>query len=188
MPALLVVAGVLAGVAINMLADSLPHARRIDAPQCPACSAPRGASAWSGLVSLLAQRRRCPQCEAPLPVRHLVVELVTPILFVVCWLQTGSTLVTLFRSLYVAILVLISVTDIEHRLILHAVSLPAIVVAVAGAYLPPAFDSPKRALLGGAIGLLASLILFLVGQSMGAVVGRMRGEPLSGPAFVTTMS
>ena len=100
-----------------------------------------------------------------------------------CWLQTGTTSVTLFRLIYVAVLVLILVTDVEHRLILHAVSLPGIAIAIAGAYLTPAFDTPKRALVGGAMGLVAALFLYFLGQGLGVLIGRMRGEPLPGPAF-----
>jgi prepilin signal peptidase PulO-like enzyme (type II secretory pathway) len=112
-----------------------------------------------------------------------VVELATPALFVFCWVRTGATVTTLFNVLYSAVLVLILVTDIEHRLILHVVSLPAIGLALIGVYANPAFDSPKRALLGGAIGLGSALLLYYVGMLFGWLISRQRGDSLSGPAF-----
>ncbi|MBN1639769.1 MAG: prepilin peptidase [Anaerolineae bacterium] len=183
MPALLVLAGVLAGIAINVLGDALPRARRIQVPRCAGCDAPRHPLAWSGIIALVTRHSRCPQCNARLSSRHLIVELIAPLLFLACWEQTGTTRVTLFRILYVAILILIAVTDIEHRLIPHVVSLPGIALAIAGAYLSPAFDSPKRALLGGAIGLAAALVLFAFGALFASCVARVRGEPLPGPAL-----
>jgi prepilin signal peptidase PulO-like enzyme (type II secretory pathway) len=179
----IVIAGLLAGILINLLADSLPVSRRIQAPRCAACGTSRHPLAWSGVVALTTRHWRCPHCDTPLPGRQMVVELVTPLLFLLSWAQSGTTVVTLFRVLYVAILVLIAVTDIEHRLILHAVSLPAILIAVAGAYLSPAFDSPKRALLGGAIGLVAALTLYLLGVLFASLAGRVRGEPLTDPGW-----
>jgi leader peptidase (prepilin peptidase)/N-methyltransferase len=88
-----------------------------------------------------------------------------------------------FNLLYSALFVLIVVIDIEHHLVLHVVSLPAILLALIGAYANPAFDSPKRALLGGALGLIAALLLYFSGMLFSWLVGRTRDQPLSGPAF-----
>jgi leader peptidase (prepilin peptidase)/N-methyltransferase len=106
-----------------------------------------------------------------------------PFLFVFCGLRTGWTVTTLVNLFYVTSLVVILVTDLEHRLILHAVTLPSMLVAVLGAYVNPAFDKPARALLGGAIGLLAALSLYLFGALFTALLGRLRGEQLPGPAL-----
>jgi leader peptidase (prepilin peptidase)/N-methyltransferase len=147
------------------------------------CRQPRLLLAWSGLAAYVTRKERCPHCGAPLSIRHVLVELATPALFMFCWTQTGSTLTTLFNILYSAILVLVTVTDLEHRLILHIVSLPSIALALIGAYINPTFDSPRRALLGGGIGLGGALSLYLIGMLFGWWIGKRRGEALSGPAF-----
>jgi leader peptidase (prepilin peptidase)/N-methyltransferase len=180
---LLILIGVSAGVLINLIADSLPTARRLHAPACQVCGKRRSIIAWSGLAAYLGRRRRCPHCGTALSARHIGVELVVPALLVLCWARTGMTITTLFNAIYSAVFVLIAVTDIEHRLILHVVSLPAILLALVGAYTNPTFDSPKRALLGGGIGLIATLILYSFGMLFSWLVGRARGEPLPGPAF-----
>ena len=180
---ILVLAGLLTGILINLIADSLPVVRRLRAPVCATCGQPRRLVSWSGLIGYASRQHRCPHCRAPLPMRHLIVELVTPLLFVFCWTRSGATITTWLNILYSAILVLITVTDMEHHLILHAVSLPAIALAVIGAYLNPAFDSPKRALPGGAIGLTGALILYFTGMLFASIVSKRRGQPLSGPAF-----
>jgi prepilin signal peptidase PulO-like enzyme (type II secretory pathway) len=183
MPILVFLAGLFAGVVINLLADSLPRARRIQVPHCPACGASRPVGAWSGLAALATGQWRCRECDAPHSPRHIVVELVTPLLFLFTWSQTGTTVTTLFRGLYVTALTLITVTDIEHRLILEAVSIPAILIGIAGAYLSPAFDKPARSLLGGAIGFAGALLLFLLGALFAAYLERRHNERLPGPAF-----
>jgi prepilin signal peptidase PulO-like enzyme (type II secretory pathway) len=47
----------------------------------------------------------------------------------------------------------------------------------------PAFDSPRRGLLGGAIGLVATLVMYVGGILYVRLVGRLRGQPLDQVAF-----
>jgi len=177
------IVGLAAGVFVNLLADSLPTVRRLQLPACGVCGQVRTRVAWSGVLAFVSGRRRCPHCGTALPYRHLLVELAMPSLFLFCGLRTGPSVTTFLNAFYVTSLVTVLVTDIEHRLILHAVTLPSILVAFVGAYLDPAFDNPKRALLGGAIGLLAALSLYLFGALFSWLLGRLRGEELPGPAL-----
>ena len=179
----LIVAGLVVGVLINLCADSLPTDRRLHGPVCATCGRPRSSGRWSSVIAYLSRRQRCPHCNALQPVRHMLVELIVPLLFVLCWVQGGTTATMSFHLFYSALFVLITVIDMEHRLILHIVSLPAILLALVGAYVNPVFDSPNRALLGGALGLIAALILYFSGMLFSWLVGRARGQPLPGPAF-----
>jgi len=77
----------------------------------------------------------------------------------------------------------VTVTDLEHRVILHVVTLPAILLALLGAFLNPAWATPKRALLGGAVGLVGTFGVYLLGAAFAWLVGRMRGQPISEVAF-----
>jgi leader peptidase (prepilin peptidase)/N-methyltransferase len=178
-----IVAGLLVGVLINICADSLPTVRRLRRPVCAMCQQPRKLVAWSGLIAYISRQERCPYCSAPLAIRHVLVELATPVLFAFCWLRTESTITTIFNILYSVVLIFTTVTDIEHRLILHAVTLPSIALALIGAYVNPTFDSPSRALLGGGIGLGGALLLYFTGMFFGWWISKRREEPLPGPAF-----
>jgi prepilin signal peptidase PulO-like enzyme (type II secretory pathway) len=183
MIALLILGGLLAGALINLFADSLPTARRLRRPACDYCGRPRPAVAWSAVTAYLTGRQRCPSCAAPLSLRHVVVELAATLLYVLVWLQTGTTSTTALHILYGSVFLLVLVTDLEHRLILHMVMLPAIGLALAGAFINPAFDSPMRALLGGAIGLVVGMLLYLGGKLFAHALGRMRGEPIAETAL-----
>jgi leader peptidase (prepilin peptidase)/N-methyltransferase len=180
---LLVLLGMVAGAFLNLCADTLPVVGRLQRPTCAYCGQGRPAVAWSGTAAYLARRHRCPSCAAPLPVRHVLVELGTVLLYVLTWLRSGMTIATLLHVAYGSVFLLVLVTDIEHRLIQHAVMLPAILLALLGAFLDPAFDSPRRALLGAVIGLLATLVLYVAGALFGWWMGRKRGRPLREAAF-----
>jgi leader peptidase (prepilin peptidase)/N-methyltransferase len=157
--------------------------RRLSRPRCTYCGRERSAAAWSGVVAYLTGRHRCPSCAAPLSVRHVLVELATVLLYVLVWLRHGATIPAALLGAYGSIFILIAVTDIEHRLIQHVVMLPALLLALLGAFLNPAFDSPKRALLGGAIGLAITLALYVGGVLFVWLLGRLRGQPVGEAAF-----
>jgi leader peptidase (prepilin peptidase)/N-methyltransferase len=76
-----------------------------------------------------------------------------------------------------AVFALIVVIDIEHRLILHVVTLPAaILLAVIGSLDPG--RGPARTLLGGAAGFAILLALFLLGGLFARGMARLRGRQL----------
>jgi len=181
--ALLSIIGIFAGAFLNLCADSLPTTSRLHSPTCTYCGRIRPASTWSGIIAYLTGRYRCPSCAAPLSIRHVLVELSTLLLYALVWLQYGTTITTALLCLYGSIFILLLVTDIEHRLIQHAITLPAILLALLGAFVNPTLDSPKRAILGGAIGLVFTLILYVAGVLFGWALGRLRGQAVSEVAF-----
>ena len=180
---LLVFLGLLAGAFLNLCADALPATGRLQRPRCSYCGQERPAAAWSGVAAYLSGRHRCPSCAAPLSVRHVLVELATVLLYVLIWLRHGATISAALLGAYGSVLLLVAVTDIEHRLIQHVVMLPALLLALLGAFLNPAFDSPRRALLGGAIGLAFTLALYVAGALFTRLLGRLRGQPVDEAAF-----
>jgi prepilin signal peptidase PulO-like enzyme (type II secretory pathway) len=81
-----------------------------------------------------------------------------------------------------AVLLLVIVIDLEHRLILHVVTGPAAVgMALIGSLDPS--RGPAKTLLGGAVGFLAVLVLFWLGGLFARVVFRIRGQPIEEVPF-----
>lgn len=203
MMTLAILAGLVTGILINLCADALsaetlsgerPARFSFGAPACAACGRRRPPLAWSALLAHLTGRHRCSSCGTPLSLRHAVVELASIVLFVLVWTpltahaQTNATMTRAFNTLYGAILALVLVIDLEHRVVPHVVMLPAIGLAALAAFLNPAWDSPLRALLGGTIGLLCALALYGGGILFVRLLGRIQSsgvEPASidGPAF-----
>jgi prepilin signal peptidase PulO-like enzyme (type II secretory pathway) len=176
------VAGLLVAGLINMLADDLPARQGLHRPACPACGAPRPPRAWLALAALLGGRWRCPYCQHPIRVRAILVELLMT--GVGAWLAAGGGGPWEFGPglLLAAIFLLITVIDIEHRLILHVVSLPSIVVIGLVGIADPARGASKT-LLGGLAGFGIVLVLYLFGWAYGAWAARRRGQPIREVAF-----
>ena len=71
------------------------------------------------LASYLILRGRCKNCNGTIPVRLLLMELVTGILFLVVYFTTASLLSLGLALVVVSLLIVIAVYDIKHMVIPH---------------------------------------------------------------------
>ncbi len=160
------------GVVINHAADLLPKRKGLRHwPRCQACGARRPYLAWSVLLGWLAGQRACRECGQPRPLfwRGLAVELITPLFFVFLLGRYDFSLYLGLVSIYTAVLILVTVTDLEHRLIFNVVILPSILFALVAAPLtPPPYLYWPSALVGGAAaGILTYLAALLSRGGLG---------------------
>lgn len=194
-------AGLVIGAVINMLADDLPYTLRIRPPHYPD-GTPRPRSAWLGVLAFVLGRRVSPASQpvtgpetepetAPVPDRlswrHPIAELVTAALFVYIALQAGLSGKALFLMGSVAILILITVIDLEHRMILYAVIFPSYVYALVGVALVGPEISERITfrdyLIGGGAGFIVFGVLYLGGMAFSALMANARGQELEEVAF-----
>lgn len=165
--------GVMAGAVVNALADYLPSARFAAAEGDSDTPAPilphypdrsrRPLLAWSGLTAFLTGRRRSPG-GATLSWRQPLVELGLAIAFALVLGRFGWNLQTAFYWVILAIMALVTVIDVEHKLVLFVVMLPAWLIAIAESALTPEQPPVLRdALLGGALGFGLFFFMFLGG-------------------------
>jgi len=198
-----IAAGLVTGILVNLCADALTRGQSsadascdelpvrfsFGVPACPTCGQRRPVLAWSALLACLTGHRRCSSCATPLSWRQVLVEGAMILLYALIWspfgtdAQTGTALTRIFSCLYGTLLILILVTDLEHHLVPHAIMLPAIALAALAAFVNPAWNSPKRPLLGGALGLLFGLVLYGGGILFTRLLGRIRGESIAEVAF-----
>lgn len=160
------VLGLLVGAAINALADDLPHRRWPGRWRCLECQSPR----WPvAAAAYLAGRGQCYQCGRRVGLRPVGVELFTALLFGFLWLRYGASAQLALVSLYLSVYILVTVTDLEHRLILNSVMFPAIGLAIIGGF----FNADFRIL--GALGAgVIALVILLAMYGLGALVGRLK--------------
>src|SRR5579859_7445122 len=123
------VVGLLLGAVVNWLADALPGELALTTPVYPD-GAPRPPIAWLGL-SAWGSNRISPD-GARLSRRHPIVEIWMMLIFAYIALAFPVTLRSVFWMGNVAILTLITVIDLEHRLILFVVMIPAWIFALIG--------------------------------------------------------
>ncbi len=108
--------GVFCGMIINYIADVLPNKRRLMLPVCLSCDK------RYAILNYLFIPRRCTNCHSSRAVRTWVVEFGMG-LFGVYWLEYHTIqLGLLIGFITVSYLALVSVIDIEHRLIMHLTS------------------------------------------------------------------
>ncbi|HEY4688756.1 MAG TPA: A24 family peptidase [Anaerolineae bacterium] len=131
--------GFVLGAPINALADALPLHRPLAVP---------------------AYLRR----QGPLRFREAAVHAAGAVLFALLWARLGTQPVpAVLLSFYTLVLLLVTVTDLEHKRIPDKAILPAIVIAVLGA--PLRFgDGWGLALLAGLIGFLFFYAAYWLGN------------------------
>ena len=158
------VAGLLVGGLINVLADDLPARVRPRRPHCPQCGHVYGPTGWLAIGRRLSGGA-CPECGLATRRRTLLVELGTALTFALLPWFIAPTIDLVIYSFYVAVLILVIIIDIEHRLILHVVTAPGTLLALV-ASLPLTQNSILLALVGAALGFILFFLAFLLGRRL----------------------
>jgi leader peptidase (prepilin peptidase)/N-methyltransferase len=166
---LVAIVALMVGAVLNHLADRLPMRQRIDIPpECRYCQTLWPVSGWIATWAYLVGRARCAACGAAIPVRKPLVEIVNMLGWVSLYQSRGPSLHFALGAFYVCIFLLVLITDLEHRLILNVIILPAVIVALLGAFLPDP-PTPESAIIGGAFGFLFFWFVAWIGRgAMGA--------------------
>lgn len=167
-----IVLGWIAGLFINYAADVLPLTRRFSQPACTHCQTPLS---WKDYLTL----RRCPNCGTSRSLRTWLVQILTTASFVYFWLFPSKALGIPLGMLVIIYFGIITVIDLEHRLILHPTSLAGAVLGlIVGTVIHSRADG---LLLGAAKSLLGGLfgfgVMFLLYQ-FGALVARYRARKM----------
>ena len=163
--------GLALGSFLNVVAARVPARRSIVRPasSCMSCSTPIAARDNIPILSYLWLRGRCRACGVRIPLRYPAVELATALLFFDCVLRFGTSWDAAVAAFVCGVLVAISVTDLEHRIVPNRIVVPgAVVVLLAQTALHP---SPEWAI--GAVGaagfLLVAALAYPAGMGMGDV-------------------
>ena len=153
---LFAVIGLMLGIVINVLADDLPQRIRPLPPHCPRCAHIHKPAHWLGLV-----RCKCPECGQPVRRRVIWVEVGTAVLFAFLPSLIPELRNLIVNSFYIAVLILVIVIDLEHKLILNVVTFPVTAAALAASFVVTADQNNIRwAATGALLGLLIGYILY----------------------------
>ena len=172
--------GTAVGSFLNLCVDRLPAGKSIVKPRshCDNCNRTLTAADLIPILSYLWLRGRCRHCGARIPLRNLLVELATGVIFAALAWHYGLHPELAFAVVYAGLFILIFVIDLEQGLVLNSVILVGIVLAVAFSFFWGGFEDfwPKigpgitlSALLGGAAGFAIMLLPYLISRGgMGA--------------------
>lgn len=157
-----VLIGTFAGWLINYLADVLPHTRRFSQPVCLHCQEPLSLGKYLSL-------RACPSCRKPRSLRTWIVQILALGVSLLLWPDPYTRLGYWLGYLVLVYFGVVFVIDLEHRLILHPVSMVGAVLGLGvGSYL----HGPIPALLGGLEGAAIMLAFYW----FGTLFARMRAR------------
>jgi leader peptidase (prepilin peptidase) / N-methyltransferase len=135
-------AGLIIGSFLNVCIYRMPRDLSVVRPRsfCPACEHP---IAWYDNIPLLSYfllRRRCRHCGQAIPVRYVIVEALTGLLFLIIVLALGATAGAAKLCLLVALLVGLTFADIEERILPDEFTLGGTLAGLALAWFVPIVD------------------------------------------------
>ncbi len=152
--------GLFVGILINVLADALPERDRVQRPFCLQCG-----HVHEGAGFLALTRRKCAHCGAATRKREWIVEAGTAVLFAALPSLIPNPANLIVNTVYIAILILIIVIDLEHKLILDKITYPATALAVVASFIvTPDENNWKLALLGAVVGFVVFFVFYWLGQ------------------------
>jgi len=163
--------GSVVGSFLNVCIHRMPLGMSIVSPpsHCPHC---KYSIPWYlnvPLVTWLWLRGKCKNCGAPISPRYLLVELLTGVAFLSCWVVFGaqSAVFALVYGLVIAGLIVATFIDFEHFIIPDEITIGGMVAGFVGSFFFPVLHGEqsltggmKQSALGIAVG--AGLIYFIL--------------------------
>jgi leader peptidase (prepilin peptidase)/N-methyltransferase len=194
--------GCIVGSFLNVCIYRMPLGMSIITPRshCPHC---KYSIPWYlniPLVTWLALRGRCKNCGAPISVRYFVVELLTGVVFLGCWLAFGdashpfqSLPVAFVYAIFLAGLIAATFIDFEHFIIPDEITLGGMAVGFAASFFLPALQGAttlgvgmRRSFIGAIVGAATIYAILRLGKLL---FGRQRVKlPLDAKIVFTETS
>jgi leader peptidase (prepilin peptidase)/N-methyltransferase len=160
--------GWIAGILVNYLADVLPMTRRFSQPYCTRCGKPMR---WWNYLTW----RACLHCHARRPIRDSLVQFFYLVAFSILWAHPSSRLGYWIGCLLLVYFGVVFIVDLEHRLVLHQVSIVGVVLGLlVGFWLHNVWQT----IAGGAAGFGIMLALYYLGEVYARWMARRRGQAL----------
>lgn len=152
-PIIALLAGWIAGVFINYSSDILPVARRLGKASCPKCNSDLK---WQNYLLF----KNCSSCHSPPGIRTYIVAPVMIFASIYIWFFPPAHLNYILGLLVLVYFGVVAIIDIEHRLILHPVSIAG---AILGLVVGTVAHGITTTLIGGLAGLGIMGFFYLVG-------------------------
>ncbi len=184
----IVILGLLSGGLINVLADDLPYRRRPGWPAYPNGS-PRPIGAWLGITAFLFGRRQPHPGAVKLGWRYPLTETATAALMTAAFLIMGRNPYAaggqmLIWLMYMAIFILITVIDLEHRLIMRVCVAPAAGLALfEAARFPDPGPTLAGAMAGGGLAFAVFYLIYQGGRLFRHFIEKRRGDKIDDDVF-----
>jgi leader peptidase (prepilin peptidase)/N-methyltransferase len=188
--------GLMAGSFVTVVAHRVPRGESIVGPRsrCPACGVQIAAYDNVPVTSWLLLRGRARCCGAAISARYPLTELALGLLYaatvLVLWDDPGEIALGL---VFVTVLMAVTLTDLEQRIIPNKILIVGAVLAVAIAAIADPASLPERAIAAAAAGglLFGAALAYPRGMGLGdvklaATMGLFLGRNV-GPALLVAL-
>lgn len=167
------VIGAAIGSFLNVIIHRVPRDESVAFPgsHCPDCGHALRPLDNIPIVGWILLRGRCRYCHTDISLRYPLVELMTVAVFVLAVLEFGVSLAALAAALLGAFLIVTVFIDIDHLLIVDAVTIP---VAAAGLVLALAMHRAVPALEGALLGAVIFGLIYTVTRGTGMGLGDVK--------------
>jgi leader peptidase (prepilin peptidase) / N-methyltransferase len=165
--------GCMVGSFLNVCIYRMPRGLSVISPpsHCPQCGYSIPWYLNIPLFTWLTLRGRCANCQAPIPIRYFLVELLTGCAFLGSWLLAGrvSPLLALAYCLILAGFIVATFIDFEHYIIPDEITIGGMVVGVLCSLAVPALHEASTV----AVAFVKSLVGLAVGAGIVYLVLRV---------------
>ena len=178
--------GLVLGSFYNVVGLRVPKGQSIVKPpsHCISCGKQLTAVELIPVISYFIQRGKCKGCGVKVSPIYCLTEILTALLFAVCYVKFGFTAELTVALLFVSLLVIINVSDLTYMLIPNKILLfflPLLVIARIVSPLEPWWDSLLGAIVGFSMLLLIAVVskggmgggdiklFFLIGVVLGTI-------------------
>jgi len=150
------------GLFINYIADVLPYTRKLTQPTCPNCQTQ---FSWLDYLTL----RACRSCGKRRSLRTWLVQILTTASFAYFWLFPSKLVGTPLGLIILIYFGIVTVIDLEHRLILHPTSIAGAALGLIAGTLIHSQESglligTGKSLLGGLFGFGVMFIIHYIAR------------------------
>jgi leader peptidase (prepilin peptidase)/N-methyltransferase len=168
--------GLVIGSFLNVCIARIPEEVSIVSPRsrCPQCHQPIKSYDNIPVVSWLLLGGKCRNCKARISAQYPLVELLTGLLFVACYLSFGLSLVTAKWMVFTGLILVLTVTDLRVRLLPDAVNFFGMGLGLAFALRVPPQDELVQQIVCRTTSLSpASPIVGVLDALIGALFGSL---------------
>ncbi len=153
--------GLIVGSFANVVIHRLPLGESVVFPasRCPKCGT--AIKPWQNLpvISWFFLRGRCAECREPISARYPLVEALHGLGFGLIVLNFGPFPFTLLLLVFFSALVILALIDWDHQILPDVITLPGILIGMAGSLLPGALVDWRESGLAAGFGYVAFFIV-----------------------------
>ncbi len=157
---LIILFGLAWGSFLNVVIYRLPHGMNLALPpsHCPHCQTRIKLRHNIPVLSWLVLGGKCRYCRAKIPATYVLVEALTPVCFLILYLQFGLSLHFFISCVFTGGLIALTFIDLYHQILPDEITLPGLVLGLVYTFFRD--DLSLRQSLFGA--LLGAVILLAV--------------------------